>query len=57
MLNKLSIKINVVVPSDGSETEWDSTKELTEDLLSIIAVCMARHHGQRTGEGENMAPK
>jgi predicted site-specific integrase-resolvase len=50
MLNKLGVKIKVVVPSESPENEGDSTRELTDDLLSIITVFVERYHGKRATE-------
>jgi predicted site-specific integrase-resolvase len=52
MLSKLGVKIKVMVPSESSETEGDSTKELADDLLSIVTVFVARYHGQRAAENK-----
>jgi predicted site-specific integrase-resolvase len=52
MLSKLGVKIKVMVPSESPETEGDSTKELADDLLSIVTVFVARYHGQRAAENK-----
>jgi putative resolvase len=53
MLSKLGVKIKVMVPSESSETEGNnSTKELADDLLSIVTVFVARYHGQRAAENK-----
>jgi hypothetical protein len=60
MLNKLVIKIKVMVSSGETENEGNSTKEHTKYLLSIITVFVAGHYGQKAGEnrrGRNLPPK
>jgi predicted site-specific integrase-resolvase len=52
MLSKLGVKIKVMVPSESSETEGDSTKELADDLLSIVTMFIARYHRQRAAENK-----
>jgi hypothetical protein len=42
MLNKLGVKIKVVVPTEIPENEGDSTRELADSLLSIVTVLVAR---------------
>ncbi len=42
MLNKLIVKMKVVVPSESPENERDSTRELADDLLSIVTVFVER---------------
>ncbi len=35
-----------MVPSEDAETEGDNTKELADDLPSIVTVFVTRYHGQ-----------
>lgn len=54
IFNKPNVKLVVL---NGSPGETDYTKELSDDLISITTVFVARHHGLRAGDNERRRNK
>jgi predicted site-specific integrase-resolvase len=50
MFRKLGIRIRILGSSQNTESERDNTQELSEDLISIVTIFVARHNGSRAAE-------
>jgi predicted site-specific integrase-resolvase len=49
VFNKLDVRVRIMGSTRG-ESEGDDTHELSEDLLSVVTIFVARHNGKRAAK-------